>query len=158
MINNPQPILTTEQLANLLSDFNAELATQSMDDVLQILQAANLSMARLVALCYLQRQGAAATITAISEHLNLALGTTSQVIDQLVQSGMVERREDAHDRRHKLVTLTACGAEIVARVRQARRAEIVRRLGDLPPDLVARLGSAISEAIAVLQPPLAVVD
>jgi DNA-binding MarR family transcriptional regulator len=142
---------TVERLANLINDLNTELTTQSMGDVLQILQAANLSMPRLVALTYLRRQGAA-TITEISEHLNLALGSTSQAIDQLVHSGLVERREDANDRRHKLVTLTPAGAEIVARVRQARHAEITRRLGDLPPELVARLGAALTDVIAALQP------
>jgi DNA-binding MarR family transcriptional regulator len=151
MSESPTSTFTTEQLASLLGDLNAELTTQSMGDVLQILQAANLSMPRLVALCYLRRQGAA-TITEISEHLNLTLGSTSQAIDQLVHSGMVERREDAHDRRHKLVTLTPSGTEIVARVRQARHIETARRLDDLPPDLVARLGAALTDAIAALQP------
>jgi DNA-binding MarR family transcriptional regulator len=151
MSGNTSPTCTAEQLANLLSNLNAELMTQSMGDVLQILQAANLSMPRLVALCYLRRQDTA-TITAISEHLNLALGTTSQVIDQLVHSGLVERHEDAHDRRHKRITLTPAGAEIVARVRQARHAETARRLSDLPPELASRLGAALAESIAALQP------
>jgi DNA-binding MarR family transcriptional regulator len=151
MSNDPNHTFTTEQLADLLSNLNAELMTQSMGDVLQILQAANLSMPRLVTLCYLRRQGTA-TITEISEHLNLTLGTTSQAIDQLVNSDMVERHEDAHDRRHKLITLTPCGEEIVTSVRQARHSEIVRRLSDLPPELASSLGTALTEALAALQP------
>jgi DNA-binding MarR family transcriptional regulator len=151
MINNPDRTFTTEQLANMLGDLNAELTAQNMDDVLQILQAANLSMPRLVTLCYLRRKGAA-TITEISEHLNLALGTTSQAIEQLVHSSLVERHEDIHDRRHKLVTLTPSGAEIVAHVRQARHAEIARRLGDLTPELAACLGAALAATLDALQP------
>jgi MarR family transcriptional regulator for hemolysin len=139
-----------DQLAELLGALSAELNAQIMGDVLQILQAANLSMPRLVALLFLQRRGAA-TISALSEHLNLALGTTSQAIDQLVQSHLVERREDANDRRHKLVTLTPFGAEIVARVRRIRSDEAARRFADLPPELAARLGAALAETLATLK-------
>lgn len=149
-MSEPQPFPTDRaRLAELLAALNVELWSQSMGQVLQILQAANLSMPRLVALTYLQRHGAA-TISALSEHLNLALGTTSQAIDQLVQSGLVERREDPGDRRHKLVTLTPAGAEIVARVRQARLDETVRLFADLPPALLARLDEVLTEVLDAL--------
>jgi DNA-binding MarR family transcriptional regulator len=141
---------TPARIAELLGALNAELTGQSMGAVLQILQAANLSMPRLVALFYLRRKGAA-TISELSEHLNLALGTTSQAIDQLVHANLVERREDANDRRHKLVTLTPAGQEMIGRVRQLRMEEMVRRLADLPPELVARLGGALAEVLEALQ-------
>ena len=139
-----------EQLAELLGVLNAELTAQSMAAILQILQGANLSLPRLVALMHLKRHGAA-TISELSEQLHLALGTTSQAIDQLVQGGLVERREGVNDRRQKLVTLTPAGTEIVARVRQVRLEASARRFAELPPELVDRLGAAVSEALAVLQ-------
>ncbi|NTU85559.1 MAG: MarR family transcriptional regulator, partial [Chloroflexales bacterium] len=143
----PQPSPTdAERLATLLAALNVELWSQNMGQVLQILQAANLSMPRLVALTYLQRHGTA-TISQLSEHLNLALGTTSHAIDQLVQGGLVERREDPGDRRHKQVTLTGAGAEIVASVRRARLDETVRRLADLPPALIARLSDVLADLL-----------
>lgn len=151
MMPDTTTVQTYEQLAGRLGAVIAELNSQSMGAVLQILQGANLSMPRLVALFYLRRRGAA-TITELSEHLHLALASTSQAIDQLVQSGLVERREDANDRRHRLVTLTPAGAEIVARVRQARIEESARRLAELPPDLAARLDGALADVLAVLQP------
>ncbi len=137
------------QLAALLGALNAELNAQSMGAVLQVLQGANLSMPRLVALFYLRRKGPA-TISELREHLNLALGTTSQAVDQLVQAGLAERREDARDRRHKLVTITPAGAEIVARVRQIRQEEVARRLAELPPEIVARLCDALADVAAAL--------
>lgn len=143
-------LLPLTQVAELLSALNAELTAQSMGAVLQTLQSSNLSMPRLVALFYLRHNGAA-TISELSEHLNLALGTTSQAIDQLVQAGFVERREDASDRRHKLVTLTPAGLEITARVRQLRLDETTRRLAGLPPELVARLGAALTDVRDALQ-------
>ncbi|WP_129672718.1 MarR family winged helix-turn-helix transcriptional regulator [Candidatus Chloroploca sp. Khr17] len=149
MTSTKQTPPTLPQVAELLGALNAELMGQSMGAVLQILQGSNLSMPRLVALFYLRYKGTA-TISELSEHLNLALGTTSQAIDQLVQAGLVERRE-AHDRRHKLVTLTAVGREITTQVRQLRLEETTRRLADLPPELVARLGTALTEVLDALQ-------
>jgi DNA-binding MarR family transcriptional regulator len=145
----PTTVSTPTQLAALLGALNAELNGQSMGAVLQVLQGANLSMPRLVALFYLRRKGAA-TISELREHLNLALGSTSQAVDQLVQAGLAERREDARDRRHKLVTITPAGAEIVARVRQIRQDEVTRRLAELPPELLARLCDALAELAEAL--------
>lgn len=141
---------TVEQLAAQLGALNAELSGQSMGQVLHILQSANLSMPRLVALMFLRRRGCA-TISELSAEVNLALGTTSQAIDQLVHSGLVERREDPADRRHKLITLTPEGRAIAEQVRQVRVDETARRLATLPPEVLARLGAALSEALDALQ-------
>ncbi len=142
--------MTSEKLAELLGTLNTELNGQSMGAILQILQQANLSMPRLVALFYLQRSGSA-TISELSEQLNLALATTSQIIDQMVQSGLVERREDSNDRRQKLVTLTASGHAMIAQVRQARSSEIAQRLAGLPPELISRLTEVLTELVAALR-------
>lgn len=142
--------MTSEKLAELLGTLNTELTGQSMGAILQILQQANLSMPRLVALFYLQRSGSA-TISELSEQLNLALATTSQIIDQMVQSGLVERREDSNDRRQKLVTLTTSGHAMIAQVRQARSSEIAKRLAGLPPELTTRLTELLTELVAALR-------
>lgn len=142
--------MSSEKLAELLSTLNTELTGQSMGAILQILQQANLSMPRLVALFYLQRSGCA-TISELSEQLNLALATTSQIIDQMVQSGLVERREDSNDRRQKLVTLTTSGHAMIAQVRQARSSEIAQRLAGLPPELTSRLTELLIELVAALR-------
>jgi DNA-binding MarR family transcriptional regulator len=142
--------MTSEQLAELLGTLNTELTGQSMGAILQVLQQANLSMPRLVALFHLQRSGSA-TISELSEQLNLALATTSQIIDQMVQSGLVERREDANDRRQKLVTLTSSGHAMIAQVRQVRQSEIAQRLAELPPELTTRLADLLVELVAALR-------
>ncbi len=144
------PEAAPAQIAELLGRLNAELSWQNMGAVLQLMQRANLSMPRLVALIYLRRWGPA-TISVLSEHLNLTLATTSQAIDLLVQAGFVERREDAHDRRQKLVTLTATGQALVDQVRQLRVDETARRLADLPPELLARLSAGLTAALEALQ-------
>jgi MarR family transcriptional regulator for hemolysin len=63
-----------------------------------------------------------------------------RVIDQLVAAGLVVRHEDPHDRRAKVLSLTALGQQQVARVEQAlnvMRRELLQGLPD--EDLQAAL-------------------
>lgn len=136
-------------LAQLVTSFNHLLNAHAMGGLLAILREADLSLPRMVALHYLHKIGAA-SISQICEHLNLALGTTSHVVDQLVQSGYVERRESEHDRRHKEVSLTADGEQVIERFRQLRMEEITRRLDRLSPDLAARLSAVLEDAVEAL--------
>lgn len=139
------PPYTPERVAELFNLVQSELMGQSMEALLQFLQRTSLSMPRLVSLMYIHRRHTT-TISSLSEHLNLALATTSQIIDQLVQDGLVERSEAPHDRRQKLISLTAAGAALVAEARQIRLNEASRHLQRLPPDVLAQLGEALSAA------------
>lgn len=145
MYHELDPPYTAEQVAELFNLVHSELMGQSMETLLQFLQRSNLSMPRLVSLMYIQRQ-CATTISSLSEHLNLTLGTTSQMIEQLVQDGLVERYEAPHDRRQKLVSLTETGKAMVAEARQIRLQEASRHLSRLPPELLAQLGQALHAA------------
>lgn len=139
----------TIALAQLITGFNQLLNLHATGGLLTILREADLSLPRMVALSYLHKCGAA-SISQISEHLNLALGTTSHVVDQLVQGGYVERRESEHDRRHKEVSLTASGEQVIERLRQLRMEEAARRLDHLSPELATRLRAVLEEAIAAI--------
>ncbi len=145
MYHELDPPFTPERVAELFNLVHSELMGQSMETLLQFLQRANLSMPRLVSLMYIHRRHTS-TISSLSEHLNLSLGTTSQMIEQLVQDGFVERYEAPHDRRQKLVSLTAAGAAVVAEARQIRLQEASRHLQQLPPELLQQLGAALSAA------------
>ncbi len=145
MYHELDPPFTPERVAELFNLVHSELMGQSMETLLQFLQRANLSMPRLVSLMHIQRHQAA-TISSLSEHLNLALGTTSQIIEQLVQDGLVERHEASRDRRQKLVSLTPAGEALVTEARQIRLNETSRHLRRLPPELLEQLGQALSAA------------
>ncbi|WP_298816485.1 MarR family winged helix-turn-helix transcriptional regulator [Chloroflexus sp.] len=145
MFHKLDPPYTPARVAQLFNLVHSELMGQSMETLLQFLQRANLSMPRLVSLMHIQRQREA-TISSLSEHLNLSPATTSQMIDQLVQDGLVERREAPHDRRQKLISLTPAGEAVVAEARQIRLNEASRSLSKLPPELLSQLGQALSAA------------
>jgi DNA-binding MarR family transcriptional regulator len=130
-------ITRTQQVSKALSGLATELLRSSADTVLQIMRRHDLSMPRVVALMYVDRLGAA-TITDIKEHLNLSLGTTSHIVDQLVENGYVSRVEDPSDRRCKQVALTEQGHRLVGEVRQARVEELSRRLAEMPDEQLER--------------------
>lgn len=141
---------TTLTLASLVMRFANALNVQSMDVILTLLRETDMSLPRFVSLSYLYKCGSA-SISQICDYLNLALGTTSHVVDQLVQSGYVERREAEQDRRHKEVSLTTKGREVVERFRDLRLHETAQQLARLSPELNARLASVLDEAIAELR-------
>ncbi|NTW01312.1 MAG: MarR family transcriptional regulator [Oscillochloris sp.] len=145
----PIAAIDTATLASLVTSFHSVLNIHSFDAVLTILRETELSLPRFVALSYLYRSGSA-SISQISEHLNLALGTTSHVVDQLVQSGYVERRESEHDRRHKEVSLTSRGRDVIERLRRHRIDQATEQLAGLSPDITTRLAATLEETIRML--------
>src|SRR5215213_4379640 len=128
---------TTAQLSGLLSIFMAEILRCDTADMLRVLKREDLSMPRIAALNIVERQGAA-SISEICAYLNLSLGNTSMLIDKLVCHDFVTRVEDASDRRHKLVRLTAKGQALIEELRAARVNSVVQRMLLLPPELLER--------------------
>ncbi len=63
------------------------------------------------------------SIKQIAELLGRSVSTTSRLIDQLVERGLVSRREDEQDRRMKRVAITEQGRTLIATL-ERRRAEI----------------------------------
>ena len=67
----------------------------------------------------------------LAEHLHIAPRSATEVVDDLQERGLVERRPDPADRRATLVALTAAGAEVGEAIRAARQAEADRFFGSL---------------------------
>lgn len=77
------------------------------------------SMSQLMALNYINRKGPCG-ITNLGEDLGISSPAASQMMDRLVQNGLILRTEDPNDRRSKLVALTDKGQEIITESLRAR--------------------------------------
>ena len=77
------------------------------------------SLMHLAALLLLEEAGAP-TIKQISAELGRSLSATSRLLDQLVQRGLVQRREDERDRRARRVTLTDDGRAFLSALERQR--------------------------------------
>jgi DNA-binding MarR family transcriptional regulator len=73
-------------------------------------------------------------LSELAEHLRIAARSATEVVDDLQERGLVERRPDPADRRATQVVLTAAGAETGRAIRTARQAEAERVFGSLSED------------------------
>ena len=67
-----------------------------------------MSMAQLGALFHISHRGAS-DVSGLGGHMGVTSAAASQVLDRLVEAGLVLRREDPADRRAKRVELTSQG-------------------------------------------------
>jgi DNA-binding MarR family transcriptional regulator len=82
----------------------------------------------------------------ISERFEITPAAASQMVDKLVQNGLIVREEDPHDRRAKTLNLTDKGRELV----QQGIDERFRWVEQLSEKLTADELSQISEALDIL--------
>ncbi|WP_111766087.1 MarR family winged helix-turn-helix transcriptional regulator [Nakamurella deserti] len=87
-------------------------------------------------------RGGPMRLSGLSDHLRIAPRSTTEVVDQLQDRGLVVRSPDPHDRRATLVSLTDAGADVAAAVRAQRHAQSEEFFGVLEPadrDELARI-------------------
>ena len=80
-----------------------------------------------------------ATIGEIAERLQLQHHSTVELVDRLVERGLVERRRDDEDHRRVIVYLTDGGEEVLRQLSETHLTEL-RTIG---PDLVRVLSTLI---------------
>ncbi len=73
------------------------------------------------------------TMNQISSRMHTGASATTQLVDRLVQHGLVERMPDATDRRVQRIVITANATRLVSQFKRARRLrfmELAKRLTD----------------------------
>ena len=77
-------------------------------------KSTGLSMPQFSILMQLHHRGPCG-MSGISEGYDITPAATSQLVDKLVQGGLIQRVEDPNDRRAKLLSLTDKGREFIER-------------------------------------------
>ena len=93
----------------------------------------DLSFSQVRMLMVLAYVDTALPINQIATHLDLTLASAGRNVDRLLQERLVERNENAHDRRVKLVQLTPLGRDLVSQHFACHRrmlAEFTHRLSE----------------------------
>jgi DNA-binding MarR family transcriptional regulator len=85
-------------------------------------------------------------VSDIGDHLGITNAAASQLVDRLVQQHLLQRSEDPHDRRYKLVALTPDGKSLIQEGIQARSSWMVQ----LTEALTAEEQQKIIEALTLL--------
>ena len=91
------------------------------------------------------------TISALAKLLRMGNPATSILVQQLVRQELVERSEDAADRRRTLVRLTRRGAELMIERREQRETKFRRWLSQLSDEELAGLLQGIGPLVRIVQ-------
>ena len=111
-------------------------------DVVQIAAENDISFTQLKALHALFN-ARELSVKELGDRLGLSVAAMSRAVDGLVQRGMVDRTEDAEDRRIKRLQLTNDGDELVRRLREGRMAGFEEFIDSLSPKERAALAKTL---------------
>ena len=115
-----------------LADAFGAVARRLRERSAETLAPWDITPAHLRALRTLNRHGTM-RLSELSDRLEIAPRTATEVVDALQASDLVRRRADPGDRRATLVEVTDHGGEILAEIRGARGIEAGRVFGRLSP-------------------------
>lgn len=87
-------------------------------------------------------------INEVAERLGVSVATAGRNVDQLTGLGLVDRREDADDRRIKLVSLTAGGEKVARTYQDTMREQIRSFVRGVPAPEATVLVDALNNALA----------
>lgn len=127
----------TERVEAMLKAFHA-IQHSALQDAADEWLRTDLTMAQAKALFALQRSEVVA-VGGLAEKLRIGLPAASIMVDKLVQLGLVQRHEDAQDRRRTLIELTPLAREQLLRLQQGRREVLENLLAQLSDDDFAAL-------------------
>ncbi len=138
-------MFTELQFNQVLQNWAEVFMRRSMREFVQFSKASGLSMGQLSTLFRLYHRGGCG-VSDIGEDLGVTNAAASQMIDRLVQQGLIQRAEDPNDRRVKSLTLTQKGRALVEESIASRR----RWMEELTQTLTPQEQEAIIQSLTLL--------
>jgi DNA-binding MarR family transcriptional regulator len=130
------------ELAQLLLDWSSEFVRLSMHDINRCARSHGLSFTQMNVLMHLYYQGPR-EVMEFTEYVQVSPAGASQMVERLVQQGLVVRVEDPEDRRVRRVHLTERGSAVVEESLALRRQWADSLVASLSAEQQASLGQAI---------------
>jgi len=121
-----QPV---DPLVTILREWQETLMRHSMSDMIHYSKEIGLTMPQLGALFRIQND--ACGVSEVGEHLGVTNAAASQMLERLVQQGLILRSEDPYDRRAKQIVLTEKGRQLVQRSIHLRESWIQKLVASL---------------------------
>lgn len=129
-------------LSAVLLDWSSTFIRFSMHDFNRFTRSAGLSLAQMNVLMHLHYRGPS-EVTNFCEMMQVSPAGASQMIERMVQQGMVQRTEIPGDRRVRLVSLTESGRQVVLDSIAARQAWIEQLVDRLSAEEQVRIAAAL---------------
>jgi len=126
MISSPPLIQTIRQFLDVAMHY-------SMRERAHFAKAIGLSMPQFSILMQLHYRSNCG-VSDISDRFDITNAAASQLVDKLVQSGLIQREEDPQDRRAKLLNLTEKGRRLIQQGMEQRYRWVDQLAGKLTPE------------------------
>jgi DNA-binding MarR family transcriptional regulator len=120
---------------------------RSMRRFLQYARKSNLSMSMIGTLFHLHQREKSG-VTDLGDHLGVTSAAASQMLDRLVQQGLIQRSEDPEDRRVKQIVLTEQGCQVLEEGLRARQDWLIDLVEALSPEEKVHVTSALEILIS----------
>lgn len=144
-----------DQLVTALLTASRALVGVSARSLAEVEEAVTLTQFRTMVVL---RAHGPARLNRLSERLQVNASTTLRTVERLIAAGLVDRRENAEDRREVVIELTQRGRQLVDDVTQRRRSAIE----DIVRVMPARQRSALVDALLAFaeaaDEPVALID
>jgi DNA-binding MarR family transcriptional regulator len=138
------------RLDDVLHQWAEVFMRRNMREFRRMIEASDLSPTQMIALFRLHYRKSS-SVSEIASHLGVSIAAASQLIERLVQSGLVERSENPADRREKLLVLSPKGREMMAHNISMHREWIAGLVDQLLPSQQDQITSSLRMLIQAAQ-------
>ncbi len=111
---------TSKQFSEVLIRWTGVFMRRSVHDFMNIMKEQGLSMPQISTLMRLYYQHEC-DVSSVGSAVGVTNAAASQMVERLVQQGLLERNEDPDDRRVKVLTLTDKGRQVIEAFLDSRR-------------------------------------
>ena len=138
-------MISSSQLTQTLRSFMDVAMQHSLQERAHLAKQSGLSMPQFGILMQIHYR-ANCGISDISNRFDITNAAASQLVDKLVQSGLVQREEDPQDRRAKLLNLTEKAKEMIQHGTEGR----YRWVEDVAQKLSPQEREQVNQALDIL--------
>jgi len=132
----------SEPLSGQLRRLTQLVMHRSMHGLIHFTHEKSLSMSQVASLFRIRRTDSCG-VGEIAEHLGVSNAAASQLLDRLVQQGLVARSEDPADRRGKVLVLTTSGNLILQESMEARQGWVAELASTFGPEENRKVANAL---------------
>lgn len=135
-------MISSPQLVQVIRQFMDIAMHRALHERLHFAKSLGLSMPQFSILAQLHFRGACG-MSEVSERFEITPAAASQLVEKLVQSGLIRREEDPNDRRAKFLDLTDKGKDLLRRNMEERYRWVNQLVEKLTPEERAKVAEAL---------------
>jgi DNA-binding MarR family transcriptional regulator len=127
-----------------------DLVSHGSGAAFTLMNDASVTLPQVLLISRVEKLGSA-SLSDLAEGSTASTAALSQMIERLVQQGLLHRAEDPVDRRRKAIRLTSRARALLRKLQAARSADYELGLASLGDDLRTRLAAVLERVVAEIE-------